>query len=1187
MGDNSSGSGNGNDKQGGGGGGVAMDRRSFLKVTGLTASAAGLGGCEIDVGPPIVIDPRPAPRTFEATVYRPLDLVALKFEFYGLVPNAAGDTLVPQGPGQRLIVVSYPKQHIIEQAFLEDPSGPQAVLHPVGSMLSGPSRVVFKVPAGTSGIDFDLEVLLARLREYELQVSDHAAPPDPNLPKLGGGGGIIIIGAGSSGPTRIGGTAQRAREKRTLSRLSRSSGVSLQIAEPDPRVGPIFAQINPGKPEEPTELETALELPFRLLISPNHLAGFTHSPSAVTANGRTELWHTRLGVRVEPQGDAVPYVDEHDASLRTIRALWARDMPDAGPPLPPPPPPPAVPFTASLTGNDRKQFVIQTSDFDHPIKPRPVDVDRLMLTTLGGWLKSRGEWEFDRPVAAWDHRATMGRDHYVRVIRNGYLYPFGHRAVLFKITERKLLRSPHPEATADTARTAYLWQRFFIVIKEPAKSYKKSIRNITFPTIVFKDLVTPNLDAPIDETQPFAPFVDGDPLYMSVEAVDRDGRIIPFKAAFVWCPVAESEDEPGKIILGNADDLYEDRRDCLLDGKRVAFAESENIDDTTYEVASLNFKKISDGSGNNTPGIAPALRRASLRVEAMRALTGDGTGQEFEYADVFMNNGFSGLNATGQVLLKVVGALDMSFGNSEKSGGFMAPNLSITGLSRKRGPVGGNLDKFGNGEFKPKEFFDKIDAKIFGVFQLGDILTELGVDNAPTFITQAFDQVEAFLNGLAELPSLLATLAARFTTEGMPPVPSGLAGAVSALEAEILDGVGALKDIEDIDVAGVTAALAGLLTEVNQLPKQVDGLMRVLASRIGTLQGLIGSDLVTAIGKFLEGAELAKDLTVRLEWRPEITQFLDGLFQPNDKHGLLLSVEARGKDLPGKPAGVDLVASIENFTINLFGLQDRFLSIPFEKLQFRVASGKKPEIDVIFSNMVFDGVLAFVQKLTEILPLDGFSDPPNVTVDENGITAGFTIPLPNIAIGVFSLENISISAGFNIPFIGPPVTVNFGFCTREQPFVLTVCMLGGGGFFGLHVSPNGVELLEAALEFGASLSIDFGVASGGISIMAGIYFAMEQDNCTLSGYLRMRGEVDVLGLISASIELRMELTYQFSSKKCIGKATIEIEVSVLCFSGTVEITAEKKFSGSNEDPTFADVMDKAVSWPEYVAAFAA
>ena len=37
----------------------------------------------------------------------------------------------------------------------------------------------------------------------------------------------------------------------------------------------------------------------------------------------------------------------------------------------------------------------------------------------------------------WRHIATLGRDHYVRVVYAGYLMPFGHRASLIKVTERK------------------------------------------------------------------------------------------------------------------------------------------------------------------------------------------------------------------------------------------------------------------------------------------------------------------------------------------------------------------------------------------------------------------------------------------------------------------------------------------------------------------------------------------------------------------------------------------------------------------------------------------------------------------------------------------------------------------------------------------------------------------------------
>ena len=53
--------------------------------------------------------------------------------------------------------------------------------------------------------------------------------------------------------------------------------------------------------------------------------------------------------------------------------------------------------------------------------------------------------------------------------------------------------------------------------------------------------------------------------------------------------------------------------------------------------------------------------------------------------------------------------------------------------------------------------------------------------------------------------------------------------------------------------------------------------------------------------------------------------------------------------------------------------------------------------------------------------------------------------------------------------------------------------------------------MEAAFEFGVTASIDLGVASGGVHIMAGIYFKLERKEPgtdlapTLSGYLRMGG----------------------------------------------------------------------------------
>ena len=63
-----------------------------------------------------------------------------------------------------------------------------------------------------------------------------------------------------------------------------------------------------------------------------------------------------------------------------------------------------------------------------------------MLSSLGGLLDAEGNWN-PRPdgvdLEQWRHLASLGRDHYVRVVYTGFLCPFGHAASLIKVTERK------------------------------------------------------------------------------------------------------------------------------------------------------------------------------------------------------------------------------------------------------------------------------------------------------------------------------------------------------------------------------------------------------------------------------------------------------------------------------------------------------------------------------------------------------------------------------------------------------------------------------------------------------------------------------------------------------------------------------------------------------------------------------
>ena len=304
--------------------------------------------------------------------------------------------------------------------------------------------------------------------------------------------------------------------------------------------------------------------------------------------------------------------------------------------------------------------------------------------------------------------------------------------------------------------------------------------------------------------------------------------------------------------------------------------------------------------------------------------------------------------------------------------------------------------------------------------------------------------------------------------------------------------------------------------------------------------------------------------------------------------GLTIAVELRAS--ASTAPSVDVLAELRRFDLTLFG-SDALMAMHFERLAFQGGSSRKPEVDVVFGGIEFLGPLSFIETLRQLIPFDGFSDPPFLDASAEGVRAGFTLALPNVAVGVFALSNISLGADCNVPFLGKHVTIGFNFCTRERPFSLTVMFVGGGGFVGLRAAPDGLDLLEMSLEAGARLAVDLGIASGSVEVMVGVYLRLEAETGSLTGYFRIRGEVDVLGIISASIELLLELIYEFTTGKLVGRATLTIEVEVFMFSFSVSVSVERRLAGSNGDPTFAQLMDiqpdgTSSRWAEYCEAFA-
>ena len=106
-------------------------------------------------------------------------------------------------------------------------------------------------------------------------------------------------------------------------------------------------------------------------------------------------------------------------------------------------------------------------------------------------------------LSEWTHIATLGRDHYVRIVYEGHLYPFGHRAALIKVTERKIRDVILPDGTSTPL--AYLVQHMFIVVRQPLRDYtlpeihsklENGGRGLPFHNIRLTTLVTPDIANP-------------------------------------------------------------------------------------------------------------------------------------------------------------------------------------------------------------------------------------------------------------------------------------------------------------------------------------------------------------------------------------------------------------------------------------------------------------------------------------------------------------------------------------------------------------------------------------------------------------------------------------------------------------------------------------------------------------------
>lgn len=1335
-----------------------------------------------------------------AAVVRPDDLLALRVERRNLniVPGTP-PRLVKAGSGSAFLILHFPPQAITEETFFEaappavsnpppqrpdepakpDPPGgsEDPRVPPIRARIAGESRLSFQVPDGFD-VPYTLEGVLEACRTLALSVAANARLPGPTISVIQVSDLFNVSAIKALKPQQRAALSSFAArsvqigaiqgDSATLRMRQFTAGPATKaIAVPVGRIPDLSIRPNPPRPALPASTATSIEFPWRLILSPHADERWHHAsvPATSPATGRTELWHSRL-VAPNSQGEVIE--PPHPDPQRTVRAIWAltgeastRNMqsqwPDPSADLPLPS---TSPFRMPMDDFDRFQIAHLSSNFSvSGYSPQAVNTNLMMLSSLGAWLDSRGAW--DPPglsVEEWVHRASMARDHYVRIVYRGFLFPFGHRVSLVKVSERKFHNG---KATAEQkpGNPAYLRQRLFIIVRERERTFDDPryqnirdmagnvfyIRQFPFSSVRILTQVTPNLDQPnvgpskIDNFGQlmFWPHVGGQPFKFPCVATDLDGHRIAFDLPMIFmdntlaCPRSFNPTtkklepqfaaaETNAITARNAFDAGGGKNIAGIKQQRVALATSLKPGDTSVQVENIIFG--GEAEQNNTflrnisddlsrPVFFPKIRETRARIGALAHLTGSPKSNKLLWNAHYLKHGFDANK--GQVFVDVANESGMAMldfsAQGDRSGGYVQPNMKPNALSRFAGPVMGDVGQFIAGTVPdgggfPTSISDLPLPLLFGCIPLGELIKAVAdlvdaPDKIPKFGSEAANQVESFINGLARLYGFVIDLAAKpgsiadaamaafkatladllqqgqaYAAAQMAPVQvaaNQLTAALNDVIAKVqplidaaIDGapglpslgqlpnsiadararVADLKNAANANVGGATLpsglrqsvlsfaqTLDGFLADLQTFPTLVtqgkalfDALdaivgqpdqignlfadpgtlqtrVEAVANAIGPLKATVGGiklldgaprkaivEAMSAVEQVLGGvADLlqlvemltGEELTIRFDWNPQIDNWWlpgvshseDPIFRANDKRGFLVAVEAKVKKTGGSTPKINVTCGLKHFDLILIAPAS-FMELNFEKIEFTVDSAAKMDVDVLLTDIKFVGPLSFVETLRDLIPLDGFSDPPFLDISPQGIDAGFNIALPGITVGVMSLTNLSLGAGFTIPFIGQPLSVRFNFCTREQPFCLTVYMFGGGGFFGVTIDPHGVQILEASFEFGASISIDLGVASGGVYVMAGLYFRMEQDAASLTGYFRLGGHVDVLGIITASLELYLELRFEFESGKCVGKASLTIEISVFIFSGSVTVTCERKFAGANGDPSLRQML---------------
>jgi hypothetical protein len=208
---------------------------------------------------------------------------------------------------------------------------------------------------------------------------------------------------------------------------------------------------------------------------------------------------------------------------------------------------------------------------------------------------------------------------------------------------------------------------------------------------------------------------------------------------------------------------------------------------------------------------------------------------------------------------------------------------------------------------------------------------------------------------------------------------------------------------------------------------------------------------------------------------------------------------------------------------------------------------------------------------------------------------------------VVNVRNARVDLALDLPLDGDLPSVNVELGSREKPVSVTVLGIGGSASFGVGVvaRDDPFEYLELWMGVVLEAEANFVIGSAGIrlDIGAGLEISGGGTVVVLTGYVSLKGAIEILGFTVLSVGVEASLVYKVQQRLLTG--TLEIVIGALFgaeFGASVEATVvlgaggggsslragarAPMGAGADSDNASFDDRHSKDTWTTYCKAFA-